>query len=227
MGEAKRPHARHVIQKIVSQTTRNDSLSFLYINQLWYLIVTMMIRCAASFSSLTSRISRRVVVVARRRGAGMQSEFRQHSWPSTSSASPRHDESNDEKRYYYTHSNAGLTTLSMPYYYHQHHQHPRERQSPPLQRRAYHTTTPQPLVLYGSIIVLSAAGYVIWRKARGEPITPYSLTDAKRTYEEHEGKFSRTAFAKRQAEKLKQAQHQQQNQNQQQMSSTNDGEKQK
>lgn len=74
-----------------------------------------------------------------------------------------------------------------------------------VQKRDYHATQKSPLVLYGSIIILTAAGYVIWRKSRGEPITPYSLTDAKRTYEEHDGKFSRAAFERRQAEKLKKA----------------------
>ena len=72
-----------------------------------------------------------------------------------------------------------------------------------VQTREYHATNQSPLVLYGGIIILTVAGYVVYRKSRGEPITPYSLTDAKKTYEEHDGKFSRAAFERRQAEKLK------------------------
>mmetsp|Transcript_2899 Transcript_2899/g.5992 ORF Transcript_2899/g.5992 Transcript_2899/m.5992 type:complete len:142 (-) Transcript_2899:210-635(-) len=72
-----------------------------------------------------------------------------------------------------------------------------------IQKREYHATQQSPLVLYGTIILVAAAGYVIYRKSRGEPITPYSLTDAKKSYEEHDGKFSRAAFERRQAEKLK------------------------
>lgn len=71
------------------------------------------------------------------------------------------------------------------------------------QKREYHATRQSPLVLYGVIIVFAAGGYVIWRKSRGEPITPYSLTEAKKTFEEHDGKFSRAAFERRQAEKLR------------------------
>ena len=67
--------------------------------------------------------------------------------------------------------------------------------------RAYHTTAQRPLVLYGTIIIVTAAGYVIYRKSQGKPIAPDSLIDAKRDFAETGGQYSRAAFERRQAEK--------------------------
>ena len=84
--------------------------------------------------------------------------------------------------------------------------HPTLRSVP--SRRDYHATPQRPLVLYATIIIVTAAGYVIYRKSQGKPIAPDSLIDAKREFQETQGKFSRAAFERRQQEKRQQQQKQ-------------------
>lgn len=50
------------------------------------------------------------------------------------------------------------------------------------QRRGYHETPRREMVLYGTIIIVVALGYVGVRKYRGEPIKPESATEAQENF---------------------------------------------
>lgn len=60
------------------------------------------------------------------------------------------------------------------------HQHPH-----PHQRRYYHETARREF-LYPVIIIISALGYVGYKKFQGEPLTPKSASDAQETYRKME-----------------------------------------
>ena len=112
------------------------------------------------------------------------------------------DERENSRRFSPRSSFASLALQQQRPQYHHHHA---QRQV----TRAYHATSSQPLVLYGTIILVTAAGYVIYRKSQGKPVAPDALIHAKREFQESGGQYSQAAFARRQAAKLQQQQQQQ------------------
>lgn len=53
------------------------------------------------------------------------------------------------------------------------------------QRRSYHQTSRREF-LYPAIIVFASLGYVCYRKYNGDPLTPYSASEAKNNYQKME-----------------------------------------
>ena len=53
-------------------------------------------------------------------------------------------------------------------------------------RRYYHTTQHNPMVLYGTIILVSTLCYVGYKKYHGEPLKPHSATAAQESYQKLE-----------------------------------------
>jgi hypothetical protein len=51
------------------------------------------------------------------------------------------------------------------------------------QRRHYHTTPKNEMVLYGTIILVTTLGYVAYKKYNGEPIKPRSATESQSMYQ--------------------------------------------
>lgn len=69
---------------------------------------------------------------------------------------------------------------------------------PQQQQREYRATRTKSLVLYGSVIVVSALSYVAYQKYHGEPVTPRSALRAQEDFKQNANKYSRAAFERRQ-----------------------------